>query len=91
MAVGHAATIQKKSHVAAKKVTKVLNGVNSKNPTQRKAALAAVAITQSRSEKGDPKAAAMLTLLARHAAAQRVTRRFRVHAKTGMVLRVGVK
>ncbi len=89
LAVGHAANIQKKSHLAAKKVTKVLNGVNSKNPAQRKAALKAVAVTQAKSEKGDPKAAAMLTLLGRHAAAQRVKRRFRVHGKTGMVLRVG--
>ncbi len=89
VAVGHAATIQKKSHVAAKKVTAVLNGVNSKNPTHRKAALAAVAKTQAASEKGDAHAAAMLTMLGKHAAAQRVTRRFRVHAKTGMVLRVG--
>lgn len=89
IAVGHAAVIQKHSHVAAKKVTNVLNGVNSKNPDQRKAALAAVAKTQAASEKGDPHAAAMLTMLGKHAAAQRVTRRFRVHAKTGMVLRVG--
>jgi len=89
LAVGHAANIQKKSHVAAKKVVKVLNGVNSKNPTQRKAALKAVAATQAKAEKGDAKAAEMLTFLGRHAAAQRVKRRFRVHAKTGMVLRVG--
>lgn len=89
LAVGHAVTIQKKSHVAAKKVTNVLNGVNSKDPSKRKAALAAVAKTQSASEKGDPHAAAMLSLLGKHAAAQRVKRRFRVHAKTGMVLRVG--
>lgn len=89
LAVGHAATIQKASHIAAKKVTNVLNGVNSKDPAKRKAALAAVAKTQSKVEKGDPQAAAMLTLLGRHAAAQRVKRRFRVHAKTGMVLRVG--
>lgn len=91
LAVGHAATIQKKSHVAAKKVVKVLNGVNSKNPAQRKAALKAVAITQAKAEKGDPKAAEMMTFVGRHAAAQRVTRRFRVHGKTGMVLRVGAK
>lgn len=89
LAVGHAANIQKKSHVAAKKVVKVLEGVNSKNPTQRKAALKAVAVTQAKAEKGDAKAAEMLTFLGRHAAAQRVKRRFRVHAKTGMVLRVG--
>jgi len=89
IAVGHAATIQQHSHVAAKKVVHVLNGVNSKDPAQRKAALAAVAKTQAASEKGDPHAAAMLTMLGRHAAAQRVKRRFRVHAKTGMVLRVG--
>jgi len=89
VSVGHAANIQKKSHVAAKKVVKVLNGVNSKNPAQRKAALKAVAVTQAKAEKGDPKAAEMLTFLGRHAAAQRVKRRFRVHAKTGMVLRVG--
>lgn len=89
LAVGHAANIQKKSHVAAKKVVKVLNGVNSKDPKQRKAALVAVAITQSKAEKGDPKAAAMLTMLGRHAAAQRVKRRFRVDGKTAMVLRVG--
>lgn len=89
LAVGHAANIQKKSHVAAKKATKVLNGVNSKNPVQRKAALKAVAITQRKAEKGDPHAAAMLTLVGRHAAAQRVKRRFRVDGKTAMVLRVG--
>jgi hypothetical protein len=89
LAVGHAATIQKKSHVAAGKVTNVLNGVNSKDPAKRKAALAAVAKTQAASEKGDAHAAAMLTMLGKHAAAQRVKRRFRVHAKTGMVLRVG--
>jgi hypothetical protein len=89
IAVGHAAKIQKTSHVAAKKVTNVLNGVNSRDPDKRKAALAAVAKTQAASEKGDPHAAAMLTMLGKHAAAQRVTRRFRVHAKTGMVLRVG--
>lgn len=89
LAVGHAATIQGASHVAAKKVVHVLNGVNSKNPAQRKAALAAVAKTQAAVERGDANAAAMLTLLGKHAAAQRVTRRFRVHAKTGMVLRVG--
>jgi hypothetical protein len=82
-------TIQKHSHVAAKKVTKVLNAVNSKDPAKRKAALAAVARAQHASEKGNPQAAAMLTMLGRHAAAQRVKRRFRVHAKTGMVLRVG--
>ena len=35
MAVGHAAKIQKQSHVAAKKVTNVLNGVNSKDPAKR--------------------------------------------------------
>lgn len=89
LAVGHAATIQQQSHVAGRKVVAVLNGVNHKDPAQRKAALAAVAKTQAKAEKGDPHAAAMLTLLGRHAAAQRVTRRFRVHAKTGMVLRVG--
>jgi hypothetical protein len=89
LAVGHAAVIQKKSHVAAKKVTKVLNGVNSSNPKRRKAALVAVAKTQGKAEKGDPKAAAMLTFLGRHAAAQRVKRRFRVDGKTAMVLRVG--
>lgn len=89
LAVGHAANIQKKSHVAAKKVVKVLNGVNSKNPKERKAALVAVALTQGKAEKGDAKAAAMLTLLGRHAAAQRVKRRFRVNGKTGLVFRVG--
>ncbi len=89
LAVGHAATIQKHSHVAAAKVTNVLNGVNSKNPQRRKAALRAVAQTQNKAERGDPNAASMITFLARHAAAQRVKRRFRVHAKTGMVLRVG--
>lgn len=90
VAVGHAAKIQTHSKLATKKVTKVLTGVNSKNPTQRKAALAAVAKTQARAEKGDAHAAAMLTFLGKHAAAERVKRRFRVHAKTGMVLRVGV-
>jgi hypothetical protein len=89
LAVGHAANIQKKSHVAAKKVVKVLNGVNSKNPAERAAALKAVKLTQAKAEKGDPKAAEMLTFLGRHAAAQRVKRRFRVDAKTAMVLRVG--
>ncbi len=89
IAVGHAVTIQKKSHVAAVKVTNVLNGVNSSDPAKRKAALNAVAVTQGKAEKGDAHAAAMLTMLGKHAAAQRVTRRFRVHAKTGMVLRVG--
>jgi len=89
LAVGHAATIQQHSHVAARKVVTVLNGVNHKDPKQRKAALTAVAKTQAKAEKGDPHAAAMLTLLGRHAAAQRVKRRFRVHAKTGMVFRVG--
>jgi len=89
LAVGHAATIQTHSHVAATKVVNVLNGVNSKDPAHRAAALAAVAKTQAASERGDPHAAAMLTMLGKHAAAQRVIRRFRVHAKTGMVLRVG--
>lgn len=89
VAVGHAAKIQTHSHKAAKKVTKVLNGVNSKDPAERKEALKAVANVQARAEKGDKQAAAMLTFLGKHAAAQRVKRRFRVHAKTGMVLRVG--
>jgi hypothetical protein len=89
LAVGHAVTIQKHSKVAAKKVNTVLGGVNSKNPANRKLALAAVAKTQAKAEKGDKNAAAMLTLLGRRAAAERVKRRFRVHAKTAMVLRVG--
>lgn len=89
LAVGHAATIQKHSDVAGKKVAAVLSGVNSKDPAKRDAAMAAVKNAQGASEAGDPNAAAMLTMLGKHAAAQRVTRRFRVHAKTGMVLRVG--
>jgi hypothetical protein len=91
LAVGHAANIQVHADAAMSKVQHVLSGVNSADPATRKAALAAVAKTQKAAEKGDPHAAAMLTLLGRHAAAQRVTRRFRVHAKTGMVLRVGAK
>ncbi len=89
VAVGHAVTIQKHSKVATQKVKTVLGGVNSKNPANRKLALAAVAKTQAKAEKGDANAAAMLTMLGKHAAAERVKRRFRVHAKTGMVLRVG--
>lgn len=89
VAVGHAITIQKHSKVATAKVKTVLGGVNSKNPANRKLALAAVAKTQAKAEKGDKQAAAMLTMLGKHAAAERVKRRFRVHAKTGMVLRVG--
>lgn len=89
LAVGHAANIQRHADAAMGKVQHVLNGVNSKDPVARKEAFAAVAKTQQAAEKGDPHAAAMLTLLGRHAAAQRVTRRFRVHAKTGMVIRIG--
>src|SRR5258705_448106 len=69
IAVGHAAPIQRQPRVAARKVVHVLNGVNSSDPAERKAALAAVAKTQAATEKGDRQAAAMLTMLGRHAAA----------------------
>lgn len=89
MAVGHAATIQKHNKRAARKVKVVLKAVNSSDPQKRKAALMAVKKTQAKAAAGDRNAAGMMTLLGRHAAAQRVRKRFRVHARTGMVLRVG--
>lgn len=88
VAVGHATKIQTTGAVAAQKVSSVLAGVNSKHPETKRAALQAVAVTHARAEKGDKQAAAMLTLLGKHAAAKRVTNRFRVHAKTGIVFRV---
>lgn len=88
IAVGNAAKIQKTSKKAAVKVDTVLKAVNSKNPSEKRAALAAVQKTQAKAEKGDKQAAAMLTMLGRHAAAKRVTNRFRVHARTGIVFRI---
>lgn len=88
LAVGHAATIQDHSHHAMVQVHSVLKGVNHPDPARRKEALAAVADAQRAAQKGDRNAAAMLTLLGRHAAALRVTKRFRVHRKTGMVVRI---
>ena len=88
VAVGHAAKIQKHSKKAMGKVKHVLTGVNSRDPAVRKAALVAVKKTEARASAGDRNAAAMLTLLGKHAAAKRVTSRFRVHARTGMVIRV---
>lgn len=89
VAVGHAVAIQKHSHKSVAKVNNVLAGVNSPHPAERQAALEVVQKTQAKAERGDPHAAAMLTLLGRRAAAKRVMSKFRVDGHNGMVLRVG--
>jgi len=89
LAVGHAVNIQKSGRAHVQKAHAVIAAVNSGDPAKKQAALAAVKRTEAAAARGDKGAAGMLTLLGKHAAAQRVLTRFRVHARTGMVLRVG--